>query len=93
MNFAAVFSAIVAVIKAIPVLDDWFQRFLVWYAEKQLEHMKSENREAIVRAIKLHDQRPIEDAIGSPISGEFSGIGTIVDYIDGVSQHSAEKKD
>lgn len=70
----AIFGAIAGVAKALPVLDSWLQRFIVWYTENKLGAMKAENRDAIITAVKTHDQRPIEHVIESPTAGKPSGI-------------------
>lgn len=74
----AIFSGIVAFFKAIPILNKRFSEFQVWYFNTQLEKMKAEDREAIIKAVKTYDQRPIEVVIGNPNAGEPSGNPGVV---------------
>lgn len=70
----AVFTGIVAFFKAIPVLDSWLQLFIVWFNENKLASMTAENRDAVIKAAKTYDQRPIEAIIESPTAGQPSGV-------------------
>lgn len=68
------FATILAVLKAIPVLDSWFQQLVALYVSLQISNMKSENRDAVRKALEEHDQRDLEKATGnSQHSGEHSG--------------------
>jgi hypothetical protein len=70
----SVFGIILAVLKAIPVLDSWFQQLTVLYFNAQVSKMKAENRDAVKKALDEHDQRDLEKATGnSQHSGEHSG--------------------
>lgn len=86
---ASVFAIILGVLKAIPPLKDLFDRFLVFYAERQIANMKKENVEAIRKAMDEQDQREIEKAMGSSKAGEPTGVpgSRIVDSVHGV-RHS-----
>ena len=68
-----VVGIILAALKAIPVLDSWFQALVVAYTAARIASMKKENRESIRKAILEHDQRDLEGAIGNPHPGEASG--------------------
>lgn len=68
------FSAILAIIKAIPALEKWYEDFTAFYIKQRIESMKKENVEAIKFALKENDQRKIEQAIGSNKAGELSGV-------------------
>lgn len=68
-----IFGAIIAVIKAIPVLDSWFQSIASAYLQAQIASMKQENRDAIISAVQKFNQIPMENAIGSSTAGKVSG--------------------
>jgi hypothetical protein len=78
----SVISAILALLKAIPILDSWFQQFFAAYAEHEIANMKAENRDSIRKALAEHDQRDLEKAIGNPNPGEASGDSG-VEIVDG----------
>jgi hypothetical protein len=80
------FSSIVALAKAIPVVDKWFQQFVTYYVNSAIDRMAVENREAIKKAIEDQDQRDLEKAIGNANAGELSEVpGTVVrDNLPGV---------
>ena len=86
MTIGGVFSLLLAIFKAIPALEKWFQDLSALYIASRIESMKQENREAIKKAIEAQDQRDLERAIGSPKAGEHSGLpGTeIRDSLPGV---------
>ncbi len=67
-------STVLAILKALPILQGWFESFIAYYVSRQIEQMKAENREAIRKAIELQDQRGIEDKLGSDRAGLPSGI-------------------
>lgn len=71
-----VFGTILAVLKAIPVLDSWFQQLAVLYFNMQVSNMKAENRDAVRKALAEHDQRDLEKATGNPNPGQHSGETT-----------------
>lgn len=66
-------GGIIALLKAIPIIDGWFQQLVAAYTASQIASMKKENRDAIRKAIIEHDQRGLEEAIGNPNPGEASG--------------------
>ena len=68
-----VFGTILAVLKAIPVLDSWFQELVALYVQARVASMKAENRDAILKAIQDHDTRPLEGVSGNPHPGDHSG--------------------
>ncbi len=69
----SVFSTILAILKAVPVIEGWVQDFFVFYTQARLDAMRSENREALKKAFLEKDQRDLEKAIGNPTPGEESG--------------------
>lgn len=79
-----VFSAIVAVIGAIPALEAFFQSLMAFYISSQIDKLKAEHLIAIKQAIEGHDQREIEKLMGSEMAGKPSGIGSIVHSIPGL---------
>lgn len=75
---AQVLAGILAVIKAIPIIDKWFQKLVALYVNAEIDRMDKENRDAVKTAIEKFDQRELEKAIGNPNAGGASGIpGTI----------------
>lgn len=77
-------EAILAILKALPILDAWFQKLSAAYVQSQIASMEKENVDAIRTAIEKHDQRPLEKAIDSPTAGQVSGdAGAVV--VDGDS--------
>ena len=80
------FSAILAILNLVPQLAKWFEGFVSWYVDRQINSMDQENRDAIRKAVFEHDQRDLESATGSQHPGEPSGIpGTVLrDTLPGV---------
>lgn len=75
-------AAILALLKAIPILDAWFQTLSAAYVQDRIASMEKENLDAIREAIQSHDQRALEKAIGSPTAGQASGdAGAVI--VDG----------
>lgn len=64
------FSAIVAVINSIPVLDAWFKLLARAYFQAKLEAHDRDFIEAMGELVMKHDQRKLEEAIGSPNAGK-----------------------
>lgn len=73
-----IFTGILAIFKAIPVLDQWLEKFVTFYVEQKWKAMLEENRAAIRKALVEHDQRDIEKAIGNPEAGEPSKAPGVV---------------
>lgn len=77
-------AAILAILKALPILDAWFQKLSAAYVQNRIASIDKENVDAIRTAIESHDQRALEKAIDSPTAGKVSGdAGAVV--IDGSS--------
>lgn len=68
-----ILAGIIGLIKAIPIVDRWFQQLLVAYTNARIDSMSKENREALRKAFKEHDQRELEKAMGSVQAGQPSG--------------------
>lgn len=84
-----VIAAILAIAKAIPVLDGWLDKLLVEYAKiKKLKILK-ETQEAVDDAFENQDQRGLES---QQHSGEYSGVGTIRDSLPGVRNTPKDKQ-
>lgn len=66
-----VISAILAIFKAIPVLDSWFQQMVAAYVTARIASMKAENRDAIKKAVQEQDTRDLDKAVGAPDVGEI----------------------
>ena len=83
-----ILSFILGMIKALPIVDKWAERFVTLYINARIDSMRAENFEAIKNAIEKQDQRNIEKAMGNPNAGKASGdAGTsIVDSIPGVHE-------
>ncbi len=79
-------STLIALIKALPVLKSFFDQLVAYYVSHEIAKMKEENKAAIRKAILDHDQRGIEEKLGSDRAGELSGVpGTeIRDSLPGV---------
>lgn len=73
-----ILSAIVALIKAIPIADKWAERLFVAYKAYQRDRTLKDNREAIRAAIEDNDQRKLEEVIGNPHPGTPSGDPGVV---------------
>ena len=69
----AIFSTILAVLKAIPILHEWFKSFVKWYSEKERQWFYESVAKGVVDAIEKRDQRDLEKAVGSPKAGKPSG--------------------
>lgn len=84
-------AGIIAVAKAIPIVDSWLQLLMKEYFKSQIESMKKENLDAIRQSIDDHDQRYLEKILGSKKAGELSGLpgSVIVDHIPGVSNQDS----
>lgn len=79
---SVVISMVLGIIKAIPIVDGWFQELMVAYFDVSVGFMKKENRDAVQKSIVDHDQRPLETVIGSQTAGKPSGdAGTVI--VDG----------
>ena len=79
-------ALITAIAKAIPILDEWMQKLVVYYFNSSVDKMRKENIDAIRKVLVNKDQRDLEKAIGSPSAGLPSGNpeSDIVDSLPGV---------
>ena len=68
----AIFSTILAIAKAIPVLDSWLSQFMAFYTQQKIASMKDEDYQAVRKAVLERDQRDLEKAAGNPNPGEVS---------------------
>jgi hypothetical protein len=73
MDPILIINEILAIAKAIPVVDSWIQALVVAYTALEISNMEKENREAVRKALYEHDQRELEKAVGNPNPGEISG--------------------
>ena len=85
------FGLILAIIKAIPAIKDFFDQFVSWYVDHEIASMKAELSNAIYKSSQ-GDQRNLEKYIGSPRAGLPSGEpgSVIVPELPGVP--NANKK-
>ena len=79
-----IIGGVVAFIKAIPIIDSWFQKLAAAYVAAQIASMKDADRAAIRKAISEFDQREIEKQLGSSTAGKPTGLGEIRDKLPGV---------
>jgi len=68
-----VFPMLLALLKAVPAIKDLFDRFMVWYTEREIASMRKDNALALIKVVKEHDQRELEKAIGNILPGKPSG--------------------
>lgn len=82
----AFFSALIGLIKAIPIINGWVQGFITLYVNSAIDRMSAENIAAIKKAIEQHNQIDLEKAVGNPHAGEPSDLpGTVIrDKLPGV---------
>lgn len=80
-----VIALLLALARAVPVIDGWLELLVVAYTKARAARMKKENREAVRKALEELDQRPIEEAMGHPSPGAPSGVpgAVIVDQMPG----------
>lgn len=68
-----------ALIQAIPALKSLVDQFVTLYVSQVIQGMRAENIQAIRDALDKHDQRGLENAIGSPLAGKPSGdAGSVI---------------
>jgi hypothetical protein len=72
---------ILAVAKAIPVIDKWLGELFAAYQAYRKKEIEEATTRAINEGIKNQDQRPIES---DQTSGKPSGMGTIRDSLPGI---------
>jgi hypothetical protein len=80
MTFASVISLLLAIAKAIPIFDGWLKQLALAYTQWKLAHDDRVLREALQIMFADHDQRKLEEAIGSENAGkpaqDQSGVQT-----------------
>jgi hypothetical protein len=74
MTIASVMTLLLAIFKAVPTIEIWWERLIVEYVRINKLKIAKENKAAIVAALTGQDQRGLED---EDHSGKPSGIGTI----------------
>ena len=80
-------NALLAIITAIPALQKLFESLMVLFSQKQLESMRVENRDALKKALSLHDQREIEKLVTTNPGAHSQVPGTeIRDSLPGVEK-------
>ncbi len=76
---STILGMVLAIAKAIPIVDSWIQQLVAAYTASAIDAMKRENIDALRKALQGHDQRSLEIALGNPNPGGLSGDpGTIV---------------
>lgn len=76
-----VITAIMAVVKAIPIIDKWLEKLFIAYSAWKKEQAAEQTKKEIDQAIKDQDQRRVE---GEDHSGNYSGHGDIRTSLPGV---------
>lgn len=71
---SSVFSTLLAIVKAIPILKEWVDSFVSMYKKHEEETMRKEDSEAVRKAINERDQRDLERQLGNPVPGEESHL-------------------
>ena len=69
----AIFPLILAVLKALPILHEWFKSFVKWYSIKQVQWFNEELKKAVEHAISTGETDDLVKAIKSPKAGKPSG--------------------
>lgn len=73
--------AIIALAKAIPIIDKWLEKLFDAYAVYRDEKAKEQTKKEIDQAIQSQDQRKVES---ENYSGKYSGHGDIRTTLPGV---------
>jgi hypothetical protein len=76
-----IISAIIALAKAVPVIDKWLSQLVTEFSKWKSEQIKKETAQSVDLGIKEQDQRKIED---EEHSGVYSGLGDIRSSLPGV---------
>jgi hypothetical protein len=63
----------ISILKAIPIVDKWFQALMVAYSKAMVGRWEKANAEGLRKALNEHDQIDLEKAIGSSTAGLPSG--------------------
>ena len=72
-------SVVVAILKAIPIVDGFIQAFILIYCRAMVGSWKKENLESLRKILDEHDQRALEKTMGSTTAGKPSGdAGSII---------------
>ena len=74
MTIASVMALMLAIFKAVPTIEIWWERLVVEYIKLSKLKIAKDNKAAIIKALQDDDQRGLED---EDHSGRPSGIGTI----------------
>lgn len=74
-------AAIMAIVKAVPIIDKWLERLFIAYSVYKKEQIAEQTRIEIDLAVENQDQRKVES---ENYSGNYSGHGDIRTSIPGV---------
>jgi hypothetical protein len=72
-----IISGIIALLKAIPIFDQWFKQLALAYGKWKVESFDKEFTKAFAVMIRDNDQRALEEVLGMP-SGPSSDQTDIV---------------
>lgn len=86
MSVTSVLAILRAIFKAIPSIQDIWDRLLALYVQSQIDSFDAAIVDGIRQALADHDQRQLEKTIGSPRAGVPSGApgAEQVDKLPGV---------
>lgn len=68
-----IIAILVGIVKAVPLIDKWAERFFVAYRAWDKAKSIKENVEALRAVLEEFDQRKFEKAMGNPNPGTPSG--------------------
>lgn len=60
----SIISAILAILKALPILDQWFKGLVFSYSKYQMEKFDKDFTKGMAELIGKHDQRALEEVLG-----------------------------
>ena len=74
-------ATIMAIVKAVPIIDKWLERLFIAYSVYKKEQAAEQTRIEIDLSVENQDQRKVES---ENYSGNYSGHGDIRTSIPGV---------
>lgn len=57
-------SGIIALLKAFPILDQWFKGLVMAYGKYRMEKFDRDFAKGMAELIRSHDQRALEEVLG-----------------------------
>lgn len=79
----AIISAVIGICKALPIVDGWVKQLTQSYFNERYASWEKEDQDAIRKLVTDHDQRPLEQVLGSSTGGKVSGDAgaVVVDHL------------